>query len=158
MIALIAAVAQNNVIGSKNDLPWYLPEDLKRFKLLTTGHIVLMGRKTYESIVKRIGKPLPNRKNIVISSHADFNVFPDVEIYPSVEAALEKYKDQDIYVIGGGTIFNELFNKADTLFITHVHKDYDGDVYFPTINKDTWREIKREDFKDFSFVDYKRAA
>lgn len=156
MISLIAAVAQNNVIGSKNDLPWYLPEDLKRFKELTTGHIVLMGRKTYESIINRIGKPLPNRENVVISSNPTFTAAPGVHIYPTLDEAIAKYTDQDIYVIGGGTIFNAIFNNADKLFITHVHKDYDGDVFFPIIEASMWHEVKREDFKEYSFVDYEK--
>lgn len=154
MISLIAAVAENNVIGSKNDLPWYLPEDLKRFKLLTTGHLVLMGRKTYESIVSRIGKPLPNRENVVITSNRDISLPQGVIVFDSLDKAISHYKDQDIYVIGGGSIFNEIFDRANKLFITHVHKSYEGDVYFPKIDPTVWREVKREDFPEYSFVDY----
>jgi len=156
MIALIAAVAQNNVIGSKNDLPWYLPEDLKHFKELTTGHTVLMGRKTYESIIKRLGKPLPNRKSVVISHQKDYNVPAGVESFSSVADAFAAHQQEDIFVIGGGEIFNQTFNLADTLYITHVHKNYPGDVYFPPIDTNIWQKVSEELHEGFAFAKYEK--
>lgn len=156
MIILIAAVAQNNVIGSKNDLPWYLPEDLKHFKELTTGHIVLMGRKTYESIANRLGKPLPNRKNIVITHQKDFLVPPEVEVYLSVGDALAAHPGENIYIIGGAQIFAQTIDQADKLEITHVFKDYPGDVYFPKINEAAWKKTAEQINDSFSFVTYER--
>src|SRR3990167_6978043 len=106
MISIIAAVAKNGVIGTKNDLPWHIPEDLKRFKELTTGKTVLMGSKTYESIVKRLRHPLPNRKNIVVSADPNYKVGEGVTLYNPLDEALEKYKNEDLFIIGGGSIYN----------------------------------------------------
>ena len=105
MIALIAAVANNNVIGKQNELPWYLPEDLKRFKQLTTGQVVIMGRKTYESILARLGKPLPNRTSIVITHQTGYTVAQGVEVSPSIAEALQSHNNEDRYIIGGEQIF-----------------------------------------------------
>src|SRR3989344_6400625 len=119
-ISLIAAVAKNNVIGRENDLPWYLPEDLKRFRKLTAGKTVLMGRKTFESIMGPQGKPLPNRKSIVITKNLDFQAPEGVEVFHSIEDALEKHKQEEIFIIGGGQIFEQTMNWANALYITHV--------------------------------------
>lgn len=156
-IILIAAVAKNNVIGSKNDLPWYLPEDLKRFKMLTTGKTVLMGRKSYESILKRLGKPLPNRVNIVITRQGGFHVPEDVQVFHNIDSAFKSLQDlEEIFVIGGGEIFNQTFDQADKLHITHVHKDVDGDVFFPEIKDRVWKKIREEINDGYTFADYER--
>lgn len=157
MITIIAAVAKNNVIGAKNDLPWYLPEDLKHFKEITSGHTVIMGRKTYESIVSRLGKPLPNRKNIVITRNNLYQVPEGVEKADSLQSALQKHS-KDTFIIGGASIFEEGLMLADQLIITHVHKEYPGDTYFPEIDPHVWEEIGREDHGEYSFVTYKRHA
>src|SRR3989344_1374037 len=99
------AIAKDFLIGGDNDLPWYIPEDLKHFKKITLGKAVLMGRKTYQSILKRLGKPLPERKNIVITRQADFQVPEGVLVYHSIDEALKSHKGEDIYVIGGAEIF-----------------------------------------------------
>ena len=156
MIALIAAVAENNVIGSKNDLPWYLPEDLKRFKELTTGHVVVMGRKTYESILTRLGKPLPNRKTVVITRQAEYPVPTDVEVYQDIESSLAAHKNEDVFIIGGGEIFNQSISLADKLYITEVHKNYEGDVLFPNIDPAAWKKTSDEPHEGFAFVSYER--
>jgi dihydrofolate reductase len=153
MISLIAAVSENNCIGKKNALPWYLPEDLKHFKQITSGYTVLMGRKTWESIPAKF-RPLPNRKNIVITAQMDFSVPNDVEVYHTISEALEAHKNEQIFIIGGGNIYIQTINLADTLYITHVHQTVDGDVFFPKIDKAVWREIERENFEKFSFVKY----
>ncbi len=156
MIILIAAVSQNNVIGKSNQLPWYLPEDLKHFKELTIGKNVLMGRKTFESILKRLSHPLLNRKSIVISQDPNYKVPEGVKLYNSLHDALEDYKEQDVYVIGGATIYTQTIEKANKLYLTEIHKKYDGDVFFPKIDKYVWKETGRENHPEYSFVTYDR--
>ena len=157
-ITLIAAVAKNGVIGKDNDLPWYLPEDLKRFKALTTGKTVLMGRKTFESILKRLGKPLPNRTNVVVTHNRGYEAAAGVFLYHSLEEALEARKnDKEIYVIGGGEIFRQTMTLADALEITYVNVEIAGDVFFPKIDEAKWRKTKEEMHQGFSFATYERA-
>jgi dihydrofolate reductase len=152
-----AAVAQNRVIGSHNTLPWYIPEDLKHFKQITMGKTVLMGKNTYDSIINRLGKPLPGRKSVVVSRQTDFKPPEDVLIFHDLPSALEGLKDLDeVWVIGGGQIYSQLIDKADKLVLTEVHKEVDGDVLFPEWNKNEWRETSREDHPEFSFVEYER--
>ncbi|WP_439128376.1 dihydrofolate reductase [Polaribacter sp.] len=161
MITVIAAIAKNNALGKNNDLIWHLPADLKRFKKITTGHYILMGRNTFESI----GKPLPNRTTIIITRNK--NYFKDgCLIANSLEQAIEIAKDEEeIFIIGGAQIYKETIAKdlADKLDITLVHKEFDADVYFPEIDVNKWKEVAREDFKadekndyDYSFVSYKK--
>ncbi len=154
MISLIAAVAKNGVIGAKNDLPWYLPEDLKHFKMLTTGKTVLMGRKTFESIMARLGKPLPNRKNVVVTRDAQYVAPAEVCLHHTVEEALAHHQNEEIMVAGGGEIFKQTMMAADKLYITEVHKEVDGDVYFPAIDPNLWKETERESHAGYSFVTY----
>ena len=156
MIYLIAAVAKNGVIGKENALPWYIPEDLKRFKELTTGHTVLMGRKTFESIMKRNNKPLPNRTNVVITRDVNFKAPEGAAVYNNLEEAFKKLKGQDIYVIGGGQIYKQTIDKADVLYITHVDKDIEGDVYFPEIDPHKWQKVEEEKHEGYSFARYTR--
>ena len=155
MLSLIAAIAQNNCIGKDNQLPWNIPEDMKHFKDLTKGHVVLMGRNTWESIPKKF-RPLPNRTNIVITRNKEYKVPEGVEVYSSIEEVLEKHKGKLVFSIGGASIYKQTIDLADTLYITHVHKDVDGDTFFPNIDKSIWKEVEREDREDFSFVVYKK--
>ncbi|QTD36877.1 dihydrofolate reductase [Polaribacter batillariae] len=161
MITIIAAIAKNNALGKNNDLIWHLPADLKRFKKVTTGHHILMGRNTFESI----GKPLPNRTTIIITRNN--NYFKDgCLIANSIENAIDLAKeDAEIYIIGGAQIYKEAManNLADQLDITLVHHEFEADVYFPEINPKIWKEVSREDFKadeknkyDYSFVSYRK--
>ena len=151
-LALIVAVARNRVIGKGGTLPWHISEDLKRFKRLTTGHTVLMGRKTFASI----GRPLPNRRNVVISSTPQ----PGVETYRTVPEALEALKDQEkVFVIGGGQLYACLLDSADELYLTLVDKDVEGDTYFPPYENrlgTRFCEVRREEHEGFTFVDYRR--
>jgi dihydrofolate reductase len=156
MIAIVAAVAKNGVIGSKNDLPWYLPEDLKRFKQLTTGKTVVMGRKTFESIMNRLKKPLPNRDNVVITRNMEYKVPEGVFVHGDLKTALREHGSADIFIIGGGEIFNQSINLADTLYITHVDKDVEGDVFFPQIDSKKWRLESNEQHEGYGFAMYKR--
>lgn len=156
MLTIIAAVAANNVIGRENKIPWNIPEDLKRFQKLTKGKFVLMGRKTYESIIAYLGKPLPERKSIVITRQKNYKVPEGVEVFENIEEALNKYKNQTLFIIGGAEIYKQTLPLAQKLFITEIHKNIEGDAHFPEINKTIWQEISREDHKDFSFVEYER--
>lgn len=144
MINIIAAVAENGVIGKDNDLPWYLPADLKRFKELTIGHTVIMGRKTHESIVQRLGKPLPNRHSIVLSRGLEASA---LEIAKDLAEALEMADSDEVFVIGGESVFSESLKVADRLYLTEVHAKIDGDVYFPKFDQSQWVEIERVKFK-----------
>ncbi len=156
MINIIAAVAKNNVIGQGNDLPWHIPEDLKHFQNLTNGKTVLMGSNTFESIVKRLGKPLPNRRNIVVTLNKDYQVPPGVEVYYSLVEAVQNLKNEEIWVIGGASIYQQMMPWANKLYITEVDIEPLGDTYFPVINKDYWQEIARQKNQGFDFVEYER--
>ena len=144
-ITIVAAIASNNVIGQKNSLPWDIPEDLKRFKQLTSGHTILMGRKTFDSI----GRPLPNRINIVMTKDTNYQK-EGVEIVFDEREALNLIKDlnQEVFIIGGSKIY-ELFEPwATSLMITRVLKDFEGDAFFPNINWNNWLIKNKEEFLD----------
>jgi dihydrofolate reductase len=132
-IVIIAAVAEKNrVIGKDGRLPWHISEDLRRFKQLTLGHAVLMGRKTFDSILQRLGKPLPERRNMVLTSSRFYPEFPEVEIYDSVEPALQAAANEStLFVIGGESLYRDTLPFADRLELTIVEGDYDGDAFFP---------------------------
>ena len=156
MLSIIAAVAKNNCIGIGNDLPWHIPEDLKRFKEVTEGKTVVMGRKTYESIFSRLSKPLPNRKNIVITSQADYQVPENVYLAGSLDEAIDKFGGEELFIIGGASVYKQAIDKADKLYITLIDKEIEGDAFFPEIDKNIWHEVWREDHTGFSFVEYKK--
>lgn len=144
-ISIIVAIAENFAIGKNNDLLFHLPNDLKRFKEITTGHSLIMGRNTLLSLPKW---PLPNRRHIVITDKPD-DVFPGCEVVYSIEEALEKVKNEkEAFVIGGGMIYRQFYPLAGKLYLTLVHKKFDADVYFPEINYSEWSEFSREDFYD----------
>ncbi len=132
-LVIIAAVAEENrVIGKDKDLPWHLPEDLKRFKRLTTGYPLLMGRRTFESILHQFGGPLPNRRNVVLTSRGALPDHPEVETYASVEAALAALAGEARVFIGGGeAIYRQFLPRADRLELTLVEGRYEGDTHFP---------------------------
>lgn len=160
MISLIAAVADNQVIGSNNDLPWHIPADLKHFRELTTGHAVIMGSNTYNAISERLGGPLPNRLNVVLTHNEAFNI-PGVACYRSLNKALANHPDA--FIIGGASIYEQTIGLADRLYITEVHASPDGDTYFPPIDRGRWHEVLREDHKadvknqfDYSFITYEK--
>ena len=114
-----------------------------------------MGRNTWESIPEKF-RPLPNRKNIVITRDMNYEVPEGVEIYSSIDEALEKYKNENVFIIGGASIYKQTIEKADQLFITEVHQVFEGDAFFPEIDKNVWQEVEREDHEGFSFVRYIR--
>ena len=142
-ISIVVAVAEKNVIGAKNKLPWYLSADLRRFKELTSGHHIIMGRKTYESI----GKPLPNRTNIVITRNKNYKAEGCIVAHSLEEAlkAAKENKETEAFIIGGAEIFKEALPIADKIYLTKIHKNFEGDTFFPTIDNNHWIEISKED-------------
>jgi dihydrofolate reductase len=156
MITLIAAIGKNNCIGKNGDIPWDIPADMKRLRKITLGKVLIMGRKTWESIPEH-RRPLPGRTNVVLTSNESYPLPEGVERYNSIEDALEAHKDEEIIGFGGQRIFAEMMPMADTLDITHVDMEIDAcDAFFPAINLDVWKETWREDHEGFSFVIYKR--
>ena len=159
-LSLIVAVSENDVIGKDNDLIWHLKNDLKRFKALTSGHCIIMGRKTFESFPK----PLPNRTHIVITRQEDYNAPDGIIIVNSLEAALKMAKhDNNPFIIGGGEIYKQALKVVDTIEFTRVHHNFEGDTFFPVINETIWKETnrifnKKDDLHkfDFSYITYKR--
>ncbi|MDR1729704.1 MAG: dihydrofolate reductase [Prevotellaceae bacterium] len=157
-ISIIVAFSEGNIIGKNNKMPWKLSADLKRFKAITTGHTVVMGRKTYESI----GKPLPNRKNIVLTSIPESII--DCITADSLSDAIAISGDEtELFIIGGESVYKQTLHSADKLYVTEVHAKLDGDARFPEIDYSEWNKISREDHKadeknqyDYSFVNYER--
>lgn len=144
-ISIIVAIAQNFAIGKNNDLLFHLPNDLKRFKQITTGYPVIMGRNTLLSLPKGA---LPNRRNIVITDNPE-EKFDRCEMVFSVDEAIEAVKnEQEAFIIGGGMIYRQFYPLAGKLYLTLVHRDFDADVYFPEINYLEWAETSREDHFD----------
>lgn len=156
-LTLVVAVDANNGIGINNQLPWHLPEDLAHFKRTTSGHPIIMGRKTFDSI----GRPLPNRRNIVITRNPDWQR-DGVEAVTSIAAAKALVGDAPAFIIGGGQIFADTLAEADRLIVTHIDKVFDCDAFFPAIDPAQWKEIAREKHHsdangfDFSYVTYDR--
>ena len=151
-ISLIVAVANNQVIGMNNEMPWYIPEDFKHFKTTTLGKPCIMGRKTYESILERNGKPLPKRTSIVISrsgfEHEGAICVSSLE--DAIEAAKTE-KDDEIIVMGGAMIYALSLPIADRIYYTQVHQEPEGDAFFPELGED-WQETSREDHDGYSFL------
>ena len=159
-ISIIVAVSKNGVIGSNNDLPWNLPSDLKMFKTVTTGNIVVMGRKCYESIPEKY-RPLPNRLNIVLSR--DNNYKTNTIVYNNLESVITDFKDdnRDIFIIGGGEIYKQGFDLADTVYLTRVNKYIDGDVLLEGFDESNWILVESsepimENDLEFKFLKYKK--
>ncbi len=161
MLSIIVAKGKNNIIGKENKLVWSLPADMKRFRELTTGHVIIMGRKTFESL----GKILPNRKHVVFTQNPDFKV--DDENVQIVHSMLEikEYidNDEENFVIGGAMIYSLLMPHVTKMYVTEINKDFEGDTFFPKINLDIWKETRREKGTqdeenkfDYDFVTYER--
>ena len=142
MLSIIVAVANNNVIGKDNKLIWHLPEDLKRFKELTTGKTIIMGRKTFDSL----GRVLPNRKHIVLTKNKDLSIENEAVTVINNIQDLKKYinEDEETFIIGGGAIYKMLLPYAKKIYITKIHETFEGDTYFPEINEQEWTIEKRE--------------
>lgn len=161
MLSIIVAKAKNNIIGKNNSLIWHLPEDLKRFKELTTGHTIIMGRRTFESL----GRVLPNRKHVILCNDMQMDVEDErIEILEDI-SMLDKYinSDEENFIIGGATIYRLLMPYANKMYITEIDQEFEGDVSFPEINKEEWDivEVKKglKDEKnpyDYNYVTYVR--
>ena len=160
-ISIIAAVADNYAIGKSNNLPWHLPADLKHFRQLTTGHAVVMGKRTFESLPKG---PLPNRKNIVLTSVMSEGVSEGYFEADSLEDAIFLCEhEEQVFIMGGATVYKQSIDKVDYMYITWVHDKISADTFFPEIDFDVWEEVSREDYEPdeknlyaYSFVEYKR--
>ena len=161
MLSIIVAKSRNNIIGKNNELIWHLPADLKRFKELTTGHNIIMGRKTFESL----GRVLPNRKHIIFSQNPDFKVADEnVEVVHSRLQIQELIEGpEESFVIGGAMIYNFLMPYVKKMYITQIDKEFEGDTFFPKINEEEWKIVEREkgvkDEKnnlDYEFITYER--
>ena len=161
MLSIIVAKAKNNIIGKNNELVWHLPEDLKHFKELTTGHTIIMGRKTYESL----GKPLPNRKHIIFSQNPDFRVHEEnVQVVHSLLEIQDLIEGkEEAFVIGGAMIYNFLMPYVKKMYVTEIKQEFNGDAFFPIIDSEKWKETSRttgikneENNLDYDFVTYEK--
>ncbi len=152
--SLIAAVAKNNCIGKNNKIPWNVPEDFQYFKKTTLGKTCLMGQKTFESILGYLGKPLPGRQTVVITLDTTFKPPEGVRVFYSLDDAWEALRNEDVFICGGASIYKQTLDRVDTLYITWIDQEPDGDVFFPAINPAIWKEAWREDHDGFSFVTY----
>ena len=161
MLSIVVAKAKNNIIGKNNELVWHLPEDLKHFKELTTGHTIIMGRKTYESL----GKPLPNRKHIIFSQNPDFRVHEEnVQVVHSLLEIQDLIEGkEEAFVIGGAMIYNFLMPYVKKMYVTEIKQEFDGDAFFPIIDSEKWKETSRttgikneENNLDYDFVTYEK--
>lgn len=162
-ITLIAAVAANGVIGVDGGMPWHLPADLRRFKRLTMGNPVIMGRRTYESIAAELDGPLPGRMNIVLS-RSDPTLHEGTVVVDSVDAAVAEARAaielddgaEEIFVVGGASVYEQLLPRADRLVLTELEAAYEGDTRFPAFDEEQWVETYRENHEAFAFVEYER--
>ncbi len=160
--SIIVAMAENRCIGKDNQMPWHISDDLKRFKALTIGRPVIMGRKTFESILGYLGKPLPNRKNIIISQ-SGFRTDHNAMVFADISSAIKYGKSiasDEIFIIGGAQIYAQSIQYANKLYITKIHKAIEGDAFFPKFNEDEWSKTERIDHLDhtppYSFITLKR--
>jgi dihydrofolate reductase len=163
-ISLIVAVAENNVIGKDNSLIWHLPNDMKFFKDKTSGHCIITGRKNYESIPEKF-RPLPNRTNIVITRQQDY-IAPGAIVVGSIEEAINKAKatnDEEIFIIGGAEIYKQTISIAHKIYLTQIHHSFEGDAFFPSIDKNIFAETSRikgntddKNKYEHDFIEYKR--
>ncbi len=140
IISIVVAIAENHAIGKDNKLLWYLPNDLKHFKTITSGHTVIMGRKTYDSV----GKPLPNRRNIIITRQ-QIDI-PGCEVVNSLDQAIALCKtEEEVFIVGGAEIYRQSMTITNKIYLTIVHHNFEGDTYFPDIEENIWIETERED-------------
>jgi len=148
-LSIIVAIDRNNGIGIDNQMPWHLPEELAHFKRVTTGHPIIMGRKTFDSI----GRPLPNRRSIVVTRNDDWR-HDGVEAVPSLEAAVALVGDAPAFLIGGAQIFEQGMALADRLIVTHIDRAFDCDTFFPAIDPTVWQETQRQAYDSASGLSY----
>lgn len=150
------AIANNLVIGQNNQLPWDFPEDLKRFRKLTWGGNVLMGRRTFESIYARLSRPLPGRKNIILTRQSGYKIPKGVLVFADFNSVIAELSTETIHIIGGAEIFCQALPLCQLAYVTHIYDNYSGDAYFPEIDWSSWKKISEEPHAQFSFVTYAR--
>jgi dihydrofolate reductase len=159
-LSLIVAMARNRIIGVENDLPWHIPADLQRFKAITLGKPVIMGRKTFQSIEARLKKPLPGRPNIVISANG-FS-YPGIDVFSDLETAISEaryeHPDTELMIIGGASIYEQALPLVDRMYLTIVDQDVKGDASFPSFDENAWTETALEKFDGYSFRTLERKA
>jgi len=158
MITIIAAAGENNSLGKDNDLVWHLPDDFKRFKELTSGNYILMGRKTFETFPK----PLPNRKHLIITRQEEYSVPENCFVFDTIQKAIDFTDNQDIWIIGGGEIYKQSMEIADRIELTRVHSEFEADTFFPEIGEE-WKLVSEEYHPaddrhkyDFTYLTYDR--
>lgn len=154
-IVLVAALATNRCIGKNGGLPWHIPEDFEHFKMLTQKKVVLMGRKTWESIPKKF-RPLPDRINVVITRQKGYAVPNTVEVFSDIQEALTAHQGEEICIIGGGDIYRQTIPLADRLSLTEIDTPIDGDTFFPSFSMHDWEATDIEEKKGYRFVTYVR--
>lgn len=154
-ISLVAAVAKNGCIGKNGGIPWKIPGEQLFFKELTTGNVVIMGRKTWESIPEKY-RPLAERTNVVITRQTDYPLPPGVEAYSDIQSAIQAHVTKQICIIGGAELYRATIDLADTLFITHIDEEVAGDTFFPVIDLAIWEEAEHQTYPQFRFVTYRR--
>ena len=153
-LIIIAAMAENRVIGKNNTLPWSLKADMERFKKLTLGWPCVMGRKTWESLPKR---PLPGRPNIVISRSLSSTSAPEAAVFPSLQEAVRHCAEYEkVFICGGASVYAEALEFANRIELTMIRRNYEGDAFFPEIDNALWQITQMEDFDGFSFISYSR--
>jgi len=156
MISIIVAYDENRLIGKDNKLPWHFKEDLQYFKKTTTGHDILMGRLTFESILSYGNQPLPNRHHYVATRTQSYD-FDAVTIVDNIDAFIQDYpKEKELFIIGGANIYKQLLPLADCLYVTHVKHTYEGDTWFPEVNQEEWVATKIDETDDLCFMRYER--
>ncbi|TDT71761.1 dihydrofolate reductase/dihydrofolate reductase (trimethoprim resistance protein) [Hypnocyclicus thermotrophus] len=151
MLSIIVAFDENRLIGDGINLPWKIKEDLQNFKNITTGHTIVMGRKTFDSI----GKALPNRKNIVLTRDKKFS-FDGIITINNIEEVFDLSKNEEVFIIGGREIYTYFINKVDRYYISHIKGSYTGDIYFPDVNLQNFKIIKEKEYKKFTFKIYEK--
>ncbi len=158
-LSIIVAMAQNRTIGVNNTLPWRCPEDLKHFKALTMGHHMIMGRKTFDSI----GKPLPGRITVVVTRNTDLKIEGCIVVHSLRDAIASCAEDDEIFVVGGAELYAQALPLVDTLYITEIQQDVEGDAHFPEFDRSEWEEVSRERHSqqepqplEYHFVTYRR--
>ena len=155
-IIAVVAIGKNRELGNADQLLWHIPDDLRRFHRLTKGHPIIMGRKTFESILARLKKPLPGRKNVVITRQTDYKAPDGVLVFSSLNEAVAALPAEDLYIIGGSEIYALALPLAQKLYMTHIRGDFEGDAFFPEVDWSHWQKIEDRPHENFTFAVYKK--
>ncbi len=158
MLSLIVAFGKNQVIGKDNAMPWHYPEDLKYFKRITTGHKVVMGANTFHSILDCLNQPFPNRENVIITHEKIEKNYENVIYFDNLDVIINKYKDseEEVFIAGGASIYEQMLEHCNKLYITHIDKEFEGDAHFPKIDYSKFDKISSNVLGDLDFCVYER--